>query len=55
MIIRTETYVIFRIPDDHEEHERFVQDNDLSEWKEMHTTLFWGYRKTTVQEIRRKG
>lgn len=49
MIVRTTTTVMFHVPDEYKQHERFKADNNMSKWQEHHSSNFWCY--STTQEV----
>lgn len=53
MIVRTVTTVMFHIPDEYKQHERFRTDNNMTKWKDHSTTQYWIY--TTTQQTELKG
>ena len=53
MIVRTVTTVMFHIPDESKQHDRFRTDNNMTKWKDHSTSQYWIY--TTTQEVVAEG
>lgn len=43
MVIRCETTVMFHVPDEAEEFERFLNENDINQWRDHSTSEYWIY------------